>query len=225
MYGTKAHELFDLLKARGIVGAQGTVNVELLGTKVIINDKGATGNLIQEWLGQWMDLNGFYRRGNPNTQKFPDFYLSEAEDVDLLEVKTFDYGKSPNFDVAQFDAYVRSIRKDAYRLDADYLILGYSLSNGIIQINGIWLKKIWELCCASTEYAIRTNVKQAKIHNIRPYNFKSMSAGFRPFASRPVFLNAIRDTLEKYLQNKEYADQWLEEVEQSYAAFATAQPE
>lgn len=220
MHGKKAQALFSLLKERGIVGAEGHIHLELLGTELNVSDKSAAGNLIQEWLGQWMALNGVYSRSNENTQAFPDFFLSEDNNIDLLEVKTFDYVKSPNFDVAQFDAYVRSLRTNAFRLDADYLILGYSLSNGVIKINDIWLKKIWEITCGSSEFAIRTNVKQGKIHNIRPYNFKSMSQGQQPFSSRLAFVAAIRNTLEKYLNDSQEADQWLEEVSLSYTSFA-----
>jgi len=109
MYGSKAQYLYDLLKEKGIIGAQGSIKLELLDTEVNVNDKSAAGNLIQEWLGQWMTLNGVYHRVDTNSQIFPDYYLGENNQTDLLEVKTFDYVKSPNFDVAQFDAYVRSL--------------------------------------------------------------------------------------------------------------------
>lgn len=219
MYGTKAQQLYDALKAAGIIGAEGHIQLGLLGTEVNVSDKSAVGNLLQEWLGQWMTLNGIYNRSNENTQAFPDFYLSDDNQIDLLEVKTFDYVNNPNFDVAQFDAYVRSLRTNAFRLEADYLILGYSLANGVIKINDIWLKKIWEITCGSAEFAVRTNVKQGKIHNIRPYNFKSMSRGQQPFTSRLAFITAIRNTLEKYLGDAQLADQWLQEVSDSYTNF------
>lgn len=212
MYGHKAKDLFNLLKAKGIAGADGKIIFELLGIKVQVSEKNAVGSLIQEWLGQWMTLNGIYNRVNTNTQISPDFYLSKDDDVDLLEVKSFDYAKSPNFDVAQFDAYVRSLRTHAYRLDADYLIFGYSLSKGVIRINDVWLKKVWEITCSSGDYMLRTQVKQGKIHNIRPYNFKSMSGGYQPFAGRTEFIEAVRDTLAKYTGDKEEAGQWLDEV-------------
>ena len=219
MYGKKAQQLISQLKEQGIVDAEGTIKLSLLGTDVDINDKSAVGNLLQEWLGEWMNLNGFYHRVNPNSQEFPDFYLGESNELDLLEVKTFDYVNNPNFDVAQFDAYTRSLCDKAYRLDADYLILGYSLSHGVVKINDIWLKKIWEMTCPSERFAIKTQVKQDKIHNIRPYNFKSMSNGYQPFNSRLAFITAIRDTLEKYKDSKEEADSWMQQVTTSYTNF------
>lgn len=223
MNSQRATDLYNILKSKGIVDAEGTIRLELLGAEVSVNDKSAIGNLIQEWLGQWMALNGVYFRPNVNTQAFPDFYLSEEDDVNLLEVKTFDYVQSPNFDIANFDAYVRSLRTNAYRLDADYLILGYSLSNGVIKINDIWLKKIWEITCPSGEYALRTQVKQGKIHNVRPYNFKSLSRGQQPFSGRTEFIKAVRDTLAKSRNDEVEANQWQSEVTASYADFIKAQ--
>lgn len=223
MYGSKAQHLYNLLKEKGIIGAQGSIKLELLDTEVNVNDKSAAGNLIQEWLGQWMTLNGVYYRVDANSQIFPDYYLGENNQTDLLEVKTFDYVKSPNFDVAQFDAYVRSLRDQAYKLDADYLILGYSLSNGVLKINDIWLKKIWEITCPSEQFAVKTQVKQGKIHNIRPYNFKTMSRGFQPFESRIAFVKAIRNTLANYSHNTIDPDEWLEAVGSGYTNFSKTQ--
>lgn len=223
MYGIKAQELLNILREKGIVGAEGTIKLELLETEVRISDKSATGNLLQEWLGQWMSLNGIYNRENENSQMFPDFYLSKDNEKDLLEIKAFDYAESPNFDVAQFDAYVRSLRTKAFRLDADYLIMGYSLADGVIKINDVWLKKIWEITCPSANFALRTQVKQKKIHNIRPYNFKRMSSGFQPFNSRRAFVIAIKETLAKYTKDPLAAKQWLEEVEANYQEFTKTQ--
>lgn len=219
MYGTKAENLLKKLKKAGIVGAEGEISLSLLNVKVDISDKSAIGNLLQEWLGQWMTINNIYHRSNENTQMPPDFYLSPNENTDWLEIKTFDYSKSPNFDVANFDAYVRDIKNKPFRLDADYLIMGYSLNNGIVKINDIWLKKVWEITCPSGEYALRTQVKQGKIYNIRPYNFKSNSDGFRPFANRLDFVNAIKNTLAKYRDNQTEADEWCQSVKTSYYEF------
>ncbi|MEK7068973.1 MAG: NgoBV family restriction endonuclease, partial [Patescibacteria group bacterium] len=68
-----------------------------------------------------MNVNKIYHRSHENSQMSPDFFLSKSDETDLLEVKTFDYAESPNFDVANFDAYVRDLREKSFRLDADYL--------------------------------------------------------------------------------------------------------
>lgn len=215
-YGKKSLSLFNRLKKSGVVGAKGIIKLDLLGTEVKISGKSSVGNLLEEWLGQWMKKNRVYCRVGHNSQEFPDFYLSGKNDGDLLEVKTFDYTKSPNFDIANFDAYTRSLKTKAYRLDADYLIMGYTLLNGAIEINQIWLKKVWELSCPSGQYAIRTQNKQKKIINVRPYNFKSNSKGFQPFKTRLDFALAIQKTLEKYLRSSLKANEWFAEVVQNY---------
>lgn len=219
MYGNKSKDLLKKLKEAGIVGAEGGISLSILNVKVDISDKSAIGNLLQEWLGQWMTINNIYHRSHENSQMPPDFYLTTNEKTDWLEIKTFDYIKSPNFDVANFDAYVRDIKDKAFRLDADYLIMGYSLNNGIIKINDIWLKKVWEITCPSSEYALRTQVKQGKIYNIRPYNFKSNSEGFKPFTNRLDFVNAIKNTLAKYRNNQTEAEEWFQSVKKSYYEF------
>lgn len=208
-------ELVQLLKDAGLIEAVGSINMELLGTKVRVNDKNAVGNLLQEWLSDWMKNNQIYFRTNPNTQVFPDFYLGKFDDRELLEVKSFDYTKSPNFDVANFDAYIRSLESYPYRLDAEYLIFGYTLNMGKICINNIWLKHIWEITCPSNEYALRTQNKQGKITNIRPYNFKNNSVGFLPFNTKIDFVIAIKDTIAKYI-SPERSSEWFTNVTNTY---------
>ena len=211
-YGIKAQALFDELKAKHIIGAQGKISLELLNLSIDINDKSATGNLLQEWLGAWMRLNNVYFRTDANTQVVPDFYLGSDNTSDLLEVKTFDYNESPNFDVAPFDAYVDSLKTKPYRLDADYLILGYTLENGILTIKDVWLKKIWEITCPANAFPLRVQRKRGKIYNIRPYNFKNNSTGFQPFASKEAFVNAIKQTLTQYPMRTENPESWVREV-------------
>lgn len=218
-YSDRAVELVEKLKAAGIIGARGKIELSLLGVSLNINGKSAIGDLLQEWLGAWMKQQGIYFRTDNNTQKFPDFYLGENDTENLLEVKTFDYSKAPNFDVAQFDAYTTELATQAYRLDSDYLILGYTLEQGILTIQDIWLKKIWEITCGATDLPLRVQRKKGKIYNIRPYNFKNCAGNFPPFGTKEEFLAAIRDTLAQYKYRlQENPDQWYQEVLMSYSA-------
>lgn len=216
-YGVKAQELFERLKSESIVGATGRISLELLNLMIDINDKSSIGNLLQEWLGAWMAQNNIEFRTDNNTQVFPDFYLGTDNESDLLEVKTFDYNVSPNFDVAPFDAYVDSLKTKRYRLDADYLIIGYILEDGVLTIKDIWLKKIWEITCPANDLPLRVQRKRGKIYNIRPYNFKNNSTGFQPFASREDFINAIKQTLARYPMRTEDPELWVREVLPSYS--------
>lgn len=216
MEESKANKILNSLIEDGINTAEGSISFDLMGVKVDVDKKSGIGNLIQEWLGEWLKSKNIYFREDDNTQVFPDFYLDESNKINLLELKTFDFEESPNFDVANFDAYIRSLRNDAYRLDADYLIMGYTLSAGVIMIKELWLKKVWEITCPSERFAIRSQVKQDRIVNIRPYNFKTnSSSGFQPFSSRREFVNALKKTLNKY-KNEEYGESWFNEVKNSY---------
>ncbi|MCL2869918.1 NgoBV family restriction endonuclease [Candidatus Saccharibacteria bacterium] len=218
-YGDKAQVLFSKLKSKHIVGAEGKISMELLDLSININDKSAVGDLLQEWLGAWMKQNGIYFRTDPNTQVFPDYYLGISNKADLLEVKTFDYNETPNFDVAPFDAYVDSLKTKAYRLDADYLIFGYTLKNDVLTIGDIWLKKIWEITCPARELPLRVQRKRGKIYNIRPYNFKNNSAGFQPFRSKAEFVDAIKGALAQYPMRTEDPDSWVDQVQESLAGY------
>lgn len=215
---TKSQKLFNELIAKHIIGAKGKISLELLNLTIDINDKSAIGNLLQEWLGAWMQQNGINFRTDKNTQVFPDFYLGDNNESNLLEVKTFDYSVSPNFDVAPFDAYVDSLKTKPYRLDADYLILGYTLEDGILTIKDIWLKKIWEITCPANELPLRVQRKRGKIYNIRPYNFKNNSTGFQPFTTKEDFINAIKQTLAQYSMRTENPELWAQAVLSQYDA-------
>lgn len=52
-------------------------------------------------------------------------------------------------DVANFEAYCRYLKTQAYRLDSDYLIFAYDLTNYEFKIKKLWLKKVWEITGSS----------------------------------------------------------------------------
>ena len=134
-----AQNVYDKLMQTGIISAKGETYFEMHNIKTVIHDSSIVGNVIQEWLKSFMDAHGIRYRLKKNTQEFPDFLMSEhSDEVDLLEVKCFK--KSPNFDVANLQAYSRSLLDKPYRLDADYLIIEYIEVHGGIVIKNIWLK-------------------------------------------------------------------------------------
>lgn len=118
---------------------------------------------MQEWLKEYFDKNNIYYRENVDTQKFPDFYLSESNELNLLEVKSFKFSGNPAFDIANFDSYCRSISKKSFWLDTDYLIFGYVIDNkGKIKIKEIWLKKIWEITGLTKDQTLIVQKKTTK---------------------------------------------------------------
>jgi hypothetical protein len=215
MYLT-AQQIYNKLHKQNITSRRGQTIMTFMDISVTIDDHSATGDLIQSWLGKWMQENDIEYRVKDNTQEFPDFLLDEQSDEqNLLEVKTFDWERSPNFDLANFDAYRRSILVNPYRLDADYLILGYTLIDGVLQIPKIWLRKIWEIAGPSGRYPLKCQVKQNIIHNIRPITWYSNQVTYHPFASRLEFVQALHDTIKAYKPDE--SGGWLEQVKTNYA--------
>lgn len=207
-----ALDIYQKLLEADIHEQRGEIRVEFMGVDVRMRDRSAIGNLLQEWLANWLTANSIDFRVKNNTQEFPDF----CDDIGLLEIKTFGAQRSANFDVANFDAYCRSLLTSAYRLDADYLIFAYKLdSDGYISVPKMWLKKIWEITGASERYPLKCQVKQDVIYNIRPITWYSDRVKYPAFTSRSEFITAIHKTLALY-NSDEVANNWLKQVKSMY---------
>ena len=209
-----AQEFYDRLINSGIINSTGNITFNLNGTSVKIKSKDSIGNMIQEWIASWADNNNISLKPNPNSQEFPDFYLSASTVYNLLEIKSFT--KSPNFDLANFDTYIRALIKTPQKLDADYLIFEYSLMGNQLTINNIWIKKIWEITTSSKAWALNMQVKQNVIHNIRPASFNSDMARFLPFNNKISFLEAIQSVLNQYDKTSNSHNNWLKEFSIKY---------
>jgi type II restriction enzyme len=172
-----------------------------------VEGKDGLGGLIEEWFGAWATSKNFDIY-NPKVQDgasqvFPDYYVGAAKDG-YLEIKTFDADASPNFDIANFESYCESLSKNPYRLFSDYLIFSYRLNEAVLKIDKIWLKKIWQITCASAAYPLKTQNKRNVIYNIRPASFHSMSARvsrFPIFDSPSTFVAGLYATQKKYNGN------------------------
>jgi type II restriction enzyme len=211
-----AEEFFDELYPN-VVYKEGKIVFELNDIEVTINTKDSIGHMLQDWITEWARINDIYLRANPSTQEFPDFYLSDSNEDYLLEIKSFDYNASPNFDVANFETYVRSLLENPKKIDASYIVFGYSLKNGKIKIEALWLKKIWELCTNSHDWALRIQQKQGTIYNIRPVNFVSMRGNIaQPFATKQDFLLAIQAVLNQYEKTKFTHTDWIYDFNKQY---------
>ncbi|VEP18499.1 conserved hypothetical protein [Hyella patelloides LEGE 07179] len=212
-----AAQIYDLLIENKITNSFGNIKFEFLNLSVNIREKSAIGDLFQEWFAQWLETNDIEYRTPTNTQEFPDFLLDSQSNIkNLLEVKTFDYSRSANFDVANFEAYNRSLRTQAYRLDADYLIFAYLLLDGQFKIEKLWLKKIWQITGKSDKYPMKCQIKQGTIYNIRPVSWYSQRAKFKPFNNRLEFVEALHQTLMKYPKTQVSSNDWLNSVLQNY---------
>ena len=207
--------VYDKLMQTGIISAKGETYFELHNIKTIIQDSSIVGNVIQEWLQSFMDDNNIMYRLKANTKEFPDFLMSQhSDEIDLLEVKCFK--KSPNFDVANLQAYARSLLEKPYRLNADYLIIEYIGVHGGIVIKSIWLKKVWEICCASERSPLKAQVKQGFPYNIRPEVFYSNRTKYKPFETRLDFVLALKSVIDAIPNMNNIQKNWYKKVSQLY---------
>ena len=199
-----------------ILGQTGKTFFQLGGLRTQVSDRSVVGNIIQEWLKEFMITNKIWFGLRSNTQQFPDFFMDpNSQQKGLLEVKCFT--NSPNFDVANVSAYCRSLLTDAYRLDADYLIFKYSTnSSGDVTIDDIWLKNVWEICSPSRRTSIKRQIKQGQHINIRPATFYSPSAKFKPFKTRLDFVKALEAEVNSSQALHHIQNGWIKKVQTSY---------
>ena len=209
-YSKNSQDLFDLLISEGVIGAPGEIKMKLLGQSIVLNDKSIVGNSLQGWLASWMTAKGIQHSSPSNAQEPPDFFLGSTKSI--LEVKSFNIDASANFDIANFEAYKHLIVNKPDHLDADYLIFGYSLRDGVLKIEKIWLKKIWEITSASGVFAIKTQTKRGQIYNIRPASWASKRPKYPIFGAKSLFLKALFDTT-LVAKGRAEATRWYAELE------------
>ncbi len=212
-----ASELYnELVENFKIKEKIGSVEIKLGNITAKYNGKDAIGDLLQEWLGEWMKSKNYYFRTKVNTQEFPDFLLSESDTKDFLELKTFNAKASPAFDIANFDSYCTSLLTIPERIEADYLIFSYKMENSELSIDNVWLKKVWEMASPSGQDPLKLQVKRNQIYNIRPCTWYSNRLRFQPFTNKNDFLNAISETHKDYPQCDQYKTDWLKIVSDKY---------
>ncbi len=200
-----------------IIGETGSIKFTVKDLSILIKTKDTVGNLLQEWLKAWFQESKIEFEENTNSQTFPDFLLNkDNHKKGLLEVNFFDFDRGPGFDLANFDSYCNSLMESAYRIDSDYLILAYQMKDGVIKIKDVWLKKIWELACASSTYPLKVQEKKSVIYNIRPSIWYSERARFKPFKSKEEFLSALNNTRYQYPQTRHGNAHWLKSVLKNY---------
>ncbi len=218
-----AEQLYEkLVNDYQLIGQKGKISFTLKDITVEIETKDTVGNLIQEWLKAWM-ISQSIEFGRPShSQDFPDFLLdADNPTTGLLEVKTFDYAKSANFDVANFMAYRRSVLAHPYRLDSNYLIIGYKMTGNNLEIAGVWLKKVWEITGPSEDWPLKCQVKQGEVVNIRPVKwYNAERTTFKPFNSALEFITAFDGNQRQWTRTQRDAitSTWLRNVIKGYKA-------
>lgn len=208
-------DVYNKLKNIDWENCYGMIIFDMANVTTQITATDTVGMTLQSWLKEYFIKNNIYFREQSNTQEFPDFFLDESNLDHMLEIKSFNYNRTPAFDIANFDSYCDSVKEAPYRLYADYLIFGYEMTKDAkIYIRDIWLKKIWEIAGTSKRFKLKTQVKRDVIYNIRPSSdFKYYRES--PFKNEAEFIDALYHTIKKYKSAKQ-ADEWLNDFKNSY---------
>lgn len=197
MYHSESLKLFNAITKQ--LPLSGGISLTIGSINILSTGKDGIGGLIEEWFGIWAKANQFIiidPKLVGGSQEFPDYYV--GTDNGLLEVKAFDLDASANFDIANFESYCQSVSNFPARADSDYIIFGYRMNAGVLTIEKVWLKKIWEITCPSKRWPLKTQTKRGVIYNIRPAKWYSSRSTYHVFKTKDEFINALFDTQQAY---------------------------
>lgn len=199
----------------------GFIRFNLGPHEIIVITKDVVGSIIENWVKDWMKANDIDFEPNPNTQEKPDIYIYPADKTQgLLEIKAFDYTKSPNFDIADFKAFAKELLRRPYLIDTKALIFGYTMNieTGEVIVKDLWLMNIWELSRPSKRWPINVQYKNGIISKIRPATWYSYSKklSFKAFKKATDFLAAFEETLFRYPDTHTLAVDWKKKYKKAY---------
>jgi len=212
-----AEELFEKLQQGNVIGLQGKSDA-CFGDFPIDFEKNRdyiVGNILEEWLGKWMDSRGIPNIHNER-QESPDFWLNPDDlESDWLEVKSFT--KSPNFDVAAFRSFLNLVIEKPWKLHSKILLIEYSMEKGVVTIEKMWLKNLWEICSSSERWPVKVQCKSGVINNIRPALWYAQNTKFPAFKCLEHFISALDETTYAYHDTRAtIAERWLSNLIDSY---------
>jgi len=184
--------IIDALNNSDVLEKKGQIVCDLAGIKFIVNNRDILGGIIQTWFDVWMTSKNIKHSSPENSQTWPDFYL----DGNIhLEVKSFNYQEGPGFDIANFSSYIRSLTEQSERLNDSYLIFGYIFDGNNLSIKEYWLKNVWEITGPSEKHHLSLQVKQNRVSNIRPKDWRTNKSVFK---NRRDFVIALSKAAEKF---------------------------
>ncbi|MBQ9419771.1 MAG: NgoBV family restriction endonuclease [Synergistaceae bacterium] len=214
-----ARELYRLLVFDcGIKSLKGQINFQLGDISVAVKRKDVVGDVIQSWVGEWLKRSRIDFLANPSVSRPPDIYLNPKDlRRDWLEIKSFNRADSPRFSIAVFDFFMKDLIERPWHLDADYLIFGYEIDeSGELGIRDIWLKKIWQITKAMSEWPLTVQTRGGEIKEIRPCSWYAHRARTKVFESLEDFLSAFTEAVRKNPPTKRTAARWQKNFVRAY---------
>ncbi len=206
-----SEEFAELLASKQI-----KIDIEFENHKILLPDYDKIVNYtVCEWLDKWMTSRGIVHIHNEG-QASPDFWLNPDDlESDWLEVKSFT--GSPNFDIAAFRSFINLVIDKPWKLHSKHLLIKYRMEHGVVEIERIWLKNLWEICSASSSWPVKVQYKNKVIVNIRPATWYSERVDFKPFESLEDFLAAMEEVIYQYPDTRvTIALHWKDNLIKSY---------
>lgn len=211
--------IFNQLKSELNEDNKGMLTFTMAKLPITVKQNNVIGNILEEWFDNWLTKHNFDHIYNQR-QCSPDF-LMDIDDMnkEWLEVKSFT--SSPNFDIANFMSYIDDVIIKPWKLDSKYLCIKYKMnkSTGIVTINDVWLKNIWEISNPSEQWAVKVQQKKKVIYNLRPSVWYTPKPEFINFKCLEHFLSALDYVIKNYPPTSSKGLQWREKVEKSYSAY------
>ena len=205
-----AKQIFQLLLDEEIKSKRGNLTFSLAGIEFPVESRDIVGGVLQEWFEKFLLSKQIFVAKPSNTQDWPDFILSNG---DHLEIKAFNHDASPGFDIANFDAYTRSLIHHPERLDTEHIIFSYVSNAAGISVIDFWLKKAWQMTGPSAKNFLNLQVKQDVPVNIRPKDWRG--AG-ELFTNRKDFVIALGEAMNHFHPERYQNPDWAEMVSSAY---------
>lgn len=214
---TTIEDMFSTLKKDLENDNTGRIRFTLSNYEITVKQKNVVGNLIEEWIENWLNEHDYDHIYN-HSQSSPDFWM-DVNDLKKgwLEIKAFN--GSANFDIGNFMSYITDLTEKPWKLESKYLCINYQMdeANGIITIDNIWLKNVWEISSPSAKWAVKVQDKKNIIYNLRPNSWYSDRADYIPFKSLEHFLSALDYVIKKYPSTSARLGMtWKSKVQRAY---------
>ena len=217
---TSIEHIYQLLKEELTRDNTGKIEFTLADVSIVVKQNNVVGNILEEWICRWLeehDIDHIYNQ----RQESPDFWINPDNlNEDWLEIKSFT--GSANFDIANFMSYIQDAIKKPWKLHSKYLCLKYTMNpaSGVVVVNDVWLKNVWEISSPSQSWAVKVQDKRHVIYNLRPATWYSPErAKFQVFECLEDFLSALDYVIKTYPPTSQIGLSWRADVEKSYKAY------